>query len=100
MDKIYFGTNDGDLLEDYEIRNIAFILSGEHIPYGDMEKIREFAKTCKGIKGEISKPSVKYLVEHCHKIKAVKIYRENHPGISVKEAKDIIDNMEEKLREM
>lgn len=98
MDKIYFGTKDGDLLYDYEIRHIAFILSGEDIPYGDKEKIREFAKTCKGIKEEIKKPLVEYLVNHGHKAKATMIYKEKNPGISVKEAKDIIDAMEEKLR--
>lgn len=98
MREIYFGTTDGDLIDGYEISKIAYLTTGNRISIGDISAIREFSKTCKGISGEIKRPSAKWLVQHGHKIKAAKIYHENHPGISLKEVKEIIDSMEEKYR--
>lgn len=98
MNKIYFGTKDGDLISDFELRNIAFIVTGEKIPCDDIDASRSFAKKCRGIKGEIKKPSVKYLVEHGHKVKATMIYRDSHDGISLKDAKEAVDKMEEEMK--
>lgn len=98
MEEVYFGTKDGDLIDRYEISKIAYLTTGIRISTDDISSIREFSKTCKGISGEIKRPSVKWLVQHGHKVKAVKIYYKIHSGISLKEAKEIVDSMEEKCR--
>lgn len=94
---IYFGTVDGGLIDHYEIVKMAKIVSGLKLYINDFEAIREYAKTCKGIKKEVKKPSVKFLLERGEKVKAIQIYRRQHEGMGLKEAKDIIDKMEEKM---
>lgn len=94
---IYFGTVDGGLIDHYEIVRIAKIASALKLCVNDFEAIRAYAGTCKGIKKEIKKPSVKFLLEHGEKVKAIQIYYRQHEGIGLKEAKDIIDKMEEKM---
>lgn len=97
MNKIYFGTTDGDLLDVYDIVKIAYVTTGERNYLDDLDSVRDFAKTCKGITREIKNPSVKKLIENGHKIKAVKIYYEKHPEISFKESKEIVDSIEENM---
>lgn len=97
MNEIYFGTKDGDLLDGYDIAKIAYVTSGERISLDDLDSVRDFAKTCKGITREIKNPSVKRLIENGHKIKAIKIYYEKHPEIRFKEAKEIADSIEENM---
>lgn len=94
MDEIYFGTKDGDLLDNYDIAKIAYVKSNRRIALGDIDGLRDYAKTCKGITREISDPSVKWLLEHGHKEKAVKLYWRKHPGIGLKEAKETVDCLE------
>lgn len=60
--------------------------------------IREFAASCKGILKEVN-PSIKVCLKNNDKLKAVMIYRDRHPGMSLKEAKFIIDDMEKKIEE-
>lgn len=94
MDEIYFGTKDGDLLDNYDIAKIAYVKSDRRIALGDIDELRDYAKTCKGIAREISNPSVKYLVEHGNKVKAIKLYQRKHPGIGLREAKQAVDCLE------
>lgn len=96
---IYFGTVDGGLVDHYDIIKMARIVSGKNIAINDFDAIREYAKTCKGIKKEVKKPSVKYLLERGEKVKAIQIYYRQHEGMGLKEAKDIIDKMEENLKQ-
>lgn len=96
---IYFGTVDGGLVDHYDIIKMARIVSGKNIAINDFDAIREYAKTCKGIKKEVKKPSVKYLLERGEKVKAIQIYYRQHKGMGLKEAKDIIDKMEENLKQ-
>lgn len=97
MNEIYFGTTDGDLLDGYDIAKIAYVTTGERNSLDDLDFVRDFAKTCKGITREIKNPSVKKLIENGHKVKAVKIYYKKHLGISIKEAKEIVDSIEENM---
>lgn len=94
MDEIYFGTKDGGLLDNYDIAKIAYVKSGQIISVADIDGLRDYAKTCKGIAREISNPSVKYLVEHRNKVKAIKLYQRKHPGIGLREAKEAVDCLE------
>lgn len=97
MNDIYFGTIDGGLITNFELANMAKIVDGKMIDYNNLEAVKEYAKTCKGIKGEVKYPSVKWLVEHGQKVKAVLIYHRRHPEIGLMESKEIIDNMAEKI---
>lgn len=96
---IYFGTKDGGLVDHYEIIRMARIVSGKHIDINDVEAIREYARTCKGIKNEIQNPSIKYLLEHGEKFRAIQIYYRSHKEIGLKEAKAIVEQMEERMNQ-
>lgn len=93
---IYFGTKDGDLISNYEMARIARIVYDNVIDYCDLEAVRAFAKLCKGITKEIKNPSVKFLVEHGHKVKAMRIFRERNPEMTMVEARNFIDELDEK----
>lgn len=95
---IYFGTKDGDLISNYEMARIARIVYDNIIDYRDIEAVRAFAKLCKGITKEIKNPSVKFLVEHGHKVKAMRVLRDRNPEMSMVDARNIIDELEENLR--
>jgi hypothetical protein len=100
MEYIYFGTTNGGLIDNYDIAKIARIVNGTEISALDFESIKQFAKTCKGIKGEIKRPSVKYLLQHGDKIKATQIYyRQYEGGITLLEARTIVDKMEKEMNE-
>lgn len=91
---IYFGTTDGDLLSNYEVARIARVVYDSVIDYRDFEAVRAFAKLCKGITKEIKNPSVKFLIEHGHKVKAMRILRERNPEMSMVEARNFIDELD------
>lgn len=97
MEEIYFGTKDGDLLDNYEIAKIAFIITGKRNSPDDFENVREFSKMCKGIEGEVKNPSIKRLIKNGYKAKAVKICYRKHHGISLIKAKEIVDSMEDNM---
>ena len=98
MNDIYFGTIDGGLITNFELANMAKIVDGKKIDYNDLETVREYAKTCKGIKGEVKHPSVKWLVEHGQKVKATMIYYRRHPELGMTESKKIIDKIAEEIK--
>lgn len=99
MNYIYFGTIDGSLVTNYELSTMSKIVNGKQIPADDLEAIREYAKTCKGVKKEIRNPSVKFLLKHGEKYKAIFLYYKMHPQLSVTDAKKIIDEMEKKMQQ-
>ena len=98
MNDIYFGTIDGGLITNFELANMAKVVDGNDIDYNDLEAVREYAKTCKGIKGEVKHPSVKWLLEHGQKAMAVKIYYRRHPELGLMGSKEIIDKMAEEIK--
>lgn len=96
---IYFETKDSGIVDHCDIIKMAKIVSGEDISINDLEAIREYAKSCKGIEKEIKNPSIEYFLERGEKVKAVQAYRRIHVGMGYKEAKDIVDHMEEELKQ-
>lgn len=94
---IYFSTTDGGLVTNYELAHMAYVINGDCIDVNDLESIRKYATNCKGISKEVI-PSIKVCLKNGYKFKAVMIYRDRHPGMSIKEAKDAIDDMERKLK--
>lgn len=97
MEYIYFSMDDGKLVTNWDIAKAAQIVSGYDVDGGNLEFIRSYAKSCKGIKREIKHPSVKYLLTHGDKVRAIQIYYRCHPEKTLKEARDVI---EEILRKM
>ena len=97
MGKIYFAGTNGKLYDNYDISKAAFIISGEHIDMDNFSEIRDFANKCDGIKKEISRPSVRYLVRKGDVVKATQLYYDTHPEISLLESRDIVNRMKEEI---
>lgn len=97
MEYVYFSTNNGKLVTNWDIAKAATIVNGKEIGGNELEQVRKYAKSCKGIKKEIKNPSIKYLLAHGDKYTAIKIYYRRHPEKTLKEARDVI---EEILRKM
>lgn len=96
INDIYFAANDGKLITNHELAKMAFVVNGVSIKANDLDAIRKFATSCRGILKEVN-PSVKVCLKNGEKVKAVMIYRDRHPGMSLKEAKSIIDVMEKRM---
>lgn len=97
LNDIYFADNNGKLVTNRELARMAFVINGEYINSEDLDAIRAYATTCKGIQKEVN-PSIKICLKNGEKVRAIMIYRDRHPGVGLKEAKDVIDEMEEKMR--
>ncbi len=97
VNDIYFADNDGKLITNRELARMAFVVNGKYIDEDDLVAIREYASSCKGIYKEVN-PSIKVCLKNGEKVKAIMIYRDRHPGCGIKKAKDVIEDMEAKLR--
>lgn len=93
MEHIYFTTYDNKLVTNWDIVKAAMIVNGKEIGGNELEQVRKYAKSCKGIKKEIKNPSIKYLLAHGDKYTAIKIYYRRHPEKTHKEARDVIEEI-------
>ena len=93
---IYFTTTTGKLVTNHDIVKAA-IINGDIVDEYDLDNVRKYASTCKGIVKEIN-PSIKVCLQNGDKITAVKLYYYRHPGIALKAAKNVIDDMEAKMK--
>ena len=93
---IYFTTTSGKLITNHDIAKAA-IINGDTVDEYNLDDVRKYASTCKGIVKEIN-PSIKVCLQNSDKITAIKLYYYRHPGITLKAAKNIIDDMEAKMR--
>ena len=94
--EIYFTTTSGKLVNNYDIAKAA-IINGDTVDEYNLEEVRKYASTCKGVIKEIN-PSIKVCLQNGDKITAVKLYYYRHPGIALKDAKNVIDEMEAKMK--
>ena len=94
--EIYFTTTSGKLVNNYDIAKAA-IINGDTVDGYNLDDVRKYASTCKGVVKEIN-PSIKVCLQNGDKITAVKLYYYRHPGIALKDAKNIIDDMEAKMK--
>lgn len=99
LKEIYFELENKKLITDSRIIEIAYVHGLVEIQNDDYDSIRDYAKSCKGIVREIEHPSVKQCIINGDKFHAVKIFYDTHPDIGLKESRDIINEMEEVLRE-
>ena len=98
-EKIYFATVNGNLIDNYDLANVALITTGKRIEFGDFNALRKFAETCKGVKFEVKKPSVEYLVKYGRTFKAMMLYHDQHPECKIAECRKVIEDMEKNLKE-
>ena len=97
MDKeIYFTTTSGKLVNNYDIAKAA-IINGDAIDEYNVDDIRKYAATCRGIIKEIN-PSIKVCLQNGDRITAIKLYYFRHPGIALKDARNAINEMEDKMK--
>lgn len=96
MKKIYFATNNNKLVTNYELAKMALVVDNVVLDATDFENIRKYARGCKGIKREV-KPSIKVCLQNGEDVKAVMIYRDRHPGMSLMEARAAIYEMKAKM---
>lgn len=95
--EIYFTTISGKIVNNYDIAKAA-IINGDTIDKYNFDDVRKYAVTCKGIIKEIN-PSIKVCLQNGDRINAIKLYYLRHQGITLKDAKNAIDEMEEKMKE-
>ena len=93
---IYFATVGGSLVTNREVARMAFVVNGDYVDEDNLDEVREYAKKCRGIIKEVN-PSIKVCLRNHEKVKALMIYRDRHPGISLREAKKAIDLIEVKM---
>lgn len=94
--EIYFTTTSGKIVNNYDIAKVA-IINGDTVDGCNFDDVRKYAATCKGIIKEIN-PSIKVCLQNGDRITAIKLYYLRHSGISLKEAKDVIDMIEAKMK--
>lgn len=94
--EIYFITTGGKLVNNYDIAKAA-IINGDTVDEYNFDDVRKYAVTCKGIIKEIN-PSIKVCLQNGDRITAIKLYYFRHHGIALKDARNAIDEMEEKMK--
>lgn len=100
MKKIYFATKDGGIVDSYDLAKASLIIAGEGLDCENLDAVRRFALACAGVVREVDNPSVKYLVANGFKVKAVSLWRDKHPGSTLKEAYSAVNRMEKNLTRM
>ena len=93
LKKIYFYTTNGDIVDNFDIAKAALIVRNDVINPSDFDNIREYAQHFRGLRGEIKEPTAEMFLNANHKVKAAMLYREQHPEVSISEAKEIVDKM-------
>ena len=96
MNDIYFTTTSGKLITNYDIAEAA-IINGDTVDAYNLDDVRKYASTCKGIIKEIN-PSIKVCLQNGDRSAAIKLYYRRHPGITIKDAQKVINEMEEKMK--
>lgn len=94
--EIYFTTTSGKLVNNHDIANAA-IINGDTIDEYSFDDVRKYAATCKGIIKEIN-PSIRVCLQNNDRITAIKLYYLRHPGIALKDARNAINEMEDKMK--
>ena len=95
---IYFSTVNGDYVDNYDIAKAFYITDGEKIDPLDFDTVRQFAGYCCGVIEEIKKPSVEHLIKRGHKIRAVKVFYDEHPEVGLEGARKAVEHMCEHLK--
>lgn len=95
---LYFRTTDNDVVFSADIIKAYYLKTGIKIDPYDVDRIRFVTASMAGIERELKNPSPAFLIKHGHLVSATKVYRDIH-GCSLREAKDAVDKIAEKLKE-
>lgn len=85
--QIYFGLFDGSTITNHDISIIA-LSEGKSVYANDLEKVRDFAKTLKGVRKEIEHPSIKHMLWHGNLELAIQVYYDRHPNLGLDKCKE------------
>lgn len=100
MKHIYFKAKgygyEDDLLTELDIIEAARIIEGVYLSYKDEDKIREYAKKCKGVGEEVKRPSVRHLINKGKKVDAIRLYRDIHDC----DALEAVNKVNEMIKQM
>lgn len=99
--RIYFLTIDNTIVDNYDIAQASMIVNGRNIAADNFEAVRKYAlrPSTEGILKEINNPTVEMFLRHGAKVKAIKLYYDQHPRTSLVEAKRIIDEMTKHIKD-
>lgn len=100
-EKIYFLTIDNTIVDNYDIAKAFMIGNGISIAADKLGAVKKYAlrPSTEGILKEITNPTVDMFLRHGAKVKAIKLYHDQHPGTSLVEAKRIIDEMAKHIKD-
>lgn len=99
-DKAYFELKNGEFVDSDCLAKVIYICMGEEIPScaEKLNVIRDVLPLLLGVKREIKKLSVEYLLKNGQKTAAIKLYRDQHPDCSLRHAYDTVCQMENYLK--
>lgn len=84
----------GHIYDKNRVEDAIRIVNGDFTSDMTDEEFLQYVKdNCKGIEYITEDVTVEYLIDHKEKVLAVKLYREEHPELSLLESKAIIDKM-------
>lgn len=100
-DRIYFLTIDNTIVDNYDIVKAFMIVNGSSIAADNFSAVRKYAlrPSTEGILKEIVNPTVDMFLRHGAKVKAIKLYYDQNPDVSLVEAKRIIDKKAEHIKD-
>ena len=100
-ERIYFLTIDNTIVDNYDIAKASMIVNGINIAADKLDAVKKCAlrPSTEGILKEITNPTVDMFLRHGAKVKAIKLYHDQHPGTSLVEAKRIIDEMAKHIKD-
>ena len=100
-ERIYFLTIDNTIVDNYDIAKASMIVNGINIAADKLDAVKKYAlhPSTEGILKEITNPTVDMFLRHGAKVKAIKLYHDQHPGTSLVEAKRIIDEMAKHIKD-
>lgn len=94
---IYFLTTDGGLVTNRDVAKMALVVNGDYVDEDNIDEVREYVKRCKGITKEVN-PSIKMCLRNREKAKAIRIYYDRHPELSLLDAKEAVELIEAKMK--
>lgn len=100
-ERIYFLTIDNTIVDNYDIAKAFMIVNGISIAPDNFVAVRKYAlrPSTGGIITEIENPTVEICLRHGAKVKAVRLYYDQHPGVSMVESKRIVDEMAKSIED-
>lgn len=93
-ERTYFETINGDIVDNYDIAKAVNISLGIKIDYTNLKEVDNVIQYCLGITGKLNNPTVEMFLNKGEKIQAIRLFYLTHPGSTLSEAKQIVEDME------